>query len=129
MTIHLAVWSSTVLSLLFAWVLWASFEDDQRTSGQWGCEMSWMTPSYRLIEWADAPIRRYKLYLYREQGWDPDSEVSTTSMRELTSSPKDGPSSSFRETQARTSKCGRSPQQPRGNILATKTETLKRTIL
>ena len=32
--------------------------------------MSWMYPTYTLIETPDAPIGSYKLWLYRESGWD-----------------------------------------------------------
>lgn len=59
-----------IASLAISCCLYTSFRYDQRHSGTWGCEMSWMTPSYRLIQEG-----RYSLYLYREQGWDLDEEV------------------------------------------------------
>lgn len=35
-----------------------------------------MTPSYKEIVWKDAPIQRYRLFWYREQGWDREEKVS-----------------------------------------------------
>ncbi|WRT68914.1 uncharacterized protein IL334_005896 [Kwoniella shivajii] len=38
--------------------------------------MSWMSPSYHLLQWPENPISRYKVYLYREQGWDTEHFVA-----------------------------------------------------
>ncbi|KAL7423956.1 GPI inositol deacylase [Cryptotrichosporon argae] len=62
-----------VLALFFlvaTWTAYIAFSADQLRSGAWGCEMSWMMPSYHAVEWPDAPSTKYRLYLYREQGVD-----------------------------------------------------------
>ena len=63
----------TIVSTLMVYV---AFVRDQADSGRWGCEMSWMLPSYIPIAWPDNPSKKYSLYLYREQEWDTISEVS-----------------------------------------------------
>ncbi|EIW66887.1 hypothetical protein TREMEDRAFT_45408 [Tremella mesenterica DSM 1558] len=62
------VWS--LLGVLLSCFVYRSFNLDQTQSGSWGCEMSWMTPSYLKMEWSDSPIAKYSLFLYREVGWD-----------------------------------------------------------
>ena len=67
-----AQWIIPLLTVVIALVTYQQYTLDQKESGSWGCEMSWMTPSYRPIETPDGPIPRYKLWLYREAGWDDD---------------------------------------------------------
>lgn len=55
-----------------------AFQQDQLRSGGWGCEMSWMTPAYVPVLWEQPPSTKYRLYLYREQGWDLSDKVSTS---------------------------------------------------
>lgn len=57
-------------TLYLSWQTYHGFIATRRTIGSWGCEMSWMTPSYSLVPFQ--PESRYRLYLYREQGWDAD---------------------------------------------------------
>ncbi|ORY29176.1 PGAP1-like protein-domain-containing protein [Naematelia encephala] len=57
-------------SVIFSWVIYRCYVFDQAQSGGWGCEMSWMTPTYSKIDWDEPPSSRYALWLYREQGWD-----------------------------------------------------------
>lgn len=64
------------LAILFSFSIYQSFRADLKQSGSWGCEMSWMSPSYRRLEWIDFISTRYALYLYREQGWDSEDTVS-----------------------------------------------------
>ncbi|KAK8843412.1 hypothetical protein IAR55_007069 [Kwoniella newhampshirensis] len=64
------------LALALSWITYRCYREDIRLSGAWGCEMSWMMPSYTPVEWLDKPSRRYSLYLYREQGWDFENTVN-----------------------------------------------------
>ncbi|AGV14473.1 GPI inositol-deacylase [Cryptococcus neoformans AD2-60a] len=64
------------LAILFSFSIYQSFRADLKQSGSWGCEMSWMSPSYRRLEWIDFISTRYALYLYREQGWDSEDTLS-----------------------------------------------------
>ncbi|WVF65699.1 hypothetical protein IAT40_000430 [Kwoniella sp. CBS 6097] len=66
----------SAVALLVSWVLFQSYTNDNAESGAWGCEMSWMTPSYQTIDWTDNSIPRYALRLYRELGWDDDKYLS-----------------------------------------------------
>lgn len=46
--------------------------------GRWTCRMSWMSPSYIQLRGAEEPsdwAGRWRLFLYREQGWDGDPTV------------------------------------------------------
>lgn len=65
-----------VLAFLFSCAIYQSFRADLKKSGSWGCEMSWMSPSYRRLEWTEFISTKYALYLYREQGWDSEDTVS-----------------------------------------------------
>jgi hypothetical protein len=38
--------------------------------------MSYMWPTYHLVDWPDNPSRKYSLHLYREQGWNRFDKVS-----------------------------------------------------
>lgn len=60
----------SALWLVFTAIAFLTFSQDQKRSGSWGCEMSYMWPSYQRIEWQGATNSRYALYLYREAGWD-----------------------------------------------------------
>lgn len=62
---------SAVISILISFQIYHG-----HGSTPWGCEMSWMTPSYSLVPVEQSS--RYRLYLYREQGWD-----STTTGRPI----------------------------------------------
>ncbi|WVQ93345.1 hypothetical protein IAU59_000413 [Kwoniella sp. CBS 9459] len=64
----------SIIALLIPWVLYCAYTHDNAECGAWGCEMSWMTPSYQSIDWPDNPIPRYTLHLYREMGWEHDAE-------------------------------------------------------
>ncbi|OCF31357.1 hypothetical protein I316_06962 [Kwoniella heveanensis BCC8398] len=66
----------SVIALFLSWILYQAYTYDNAQSGAWGCEMSWMTPSYRMIDWKDNPVPRYTLHLYRELGWDNDGQVT-----------------------------------------------------
>jgi len=55
--------------------MYQCFLEDQRQSGTYGCEMSYMWPTYHEVHWSDKPSKKYDLYLYREQGWDRDERV------------------------------------------------------
>ena len=59
-------------TMLLAGIAYHAFRVDQAISGIWGCEMSYMWPSYRLLAWPDSPSTKYRVYLYRESGWDHD---------------------------------------------------------
>lgn len=77
-------WLAPLLTTLVAvYVAWLYKVDSAQTAG-WGCEMSWMTPSYLLIETPESPVPRYRLYLYRESGWDIQEEVSRSQPSLLT---------------------------------------------
>ncbi|WVQ89980.1 GPI inositol-deacylase [Cryptococcus gattii] len=65
-----------VLAFLFSCAIYQSFRADLKQSGSWGCEMSWMSPSYRRLEWTEFISTKYALYLYREQGWDSEDTLS-----------------------------------------------------
>ena len=71
-----ATWISATLTVVLSCVVYRAYRSDQARSGSWGCEMSWMTPSYVRIPWMDAPSVKYDIYLYREQGWDLEGRVS-----------------------------------------------------
>jgi glycosylphosphatidylinositol deacylase len=67
--------TSSLVSAVLTWIVYREYTSDVATSGAWGCEMSWMTPSYVEIPWPDTPLSRYRLFWYREQGWDNEEEV------------------------------------------------------
>ncbi|OCF72438.1 hypothetical protein I204_06817 [Kwoniella mangroviensis CBS 8886] len=67
---------SALLGVLYIWIVYHFYQKDLQESGSWGCEMSWMSPSYKLVEWQDNPIPRYQVYLYREQGLETESSVA-----------------------------------------------------
>ena len=69
-------WLCCLFTLGFTWLVYDVYQRDQAQSGAWGCEMSWMNPSYLKIPWGNSPVPKYSLYLYREQGWDYDTKVS-----------------------------------------------------
>ena len=73
---NLTIWLLSLTTLAITAITYHQFKLDQRDSGSWGCEMSWMTPTYRSIDTSDGPMPRYKLWLYREAGWD-DDQVSS----------------------------------------------------
>jgi hypothetical protein len=79
---------------LFASYLFYAWTVTQRQAGSWGCEMSWMLPSYLPIQWEDKPNLNYDLYLYREQEWDRELTVRDTKGALIFSSPQVGRSSS-----------------------------------
>jgi glycosylphosphatidylinositol deacylase len=58
------------ITLILGWLTSTVYKNDQARTGAWGCEMSWMNPSYALLSWPERPSKQYQLYLYREQGWD-----------------------------------------------------------
>ena len=62
-------WLAAITVLIACLAVWLHNVDVQR-GANWGCEMSWMTPSYTLMDTDGSPTPRYRLYLYREQGWD-----------------------------------------------------------
>lgn len=66
-TIAFGPWLIVAIAALISWQTYRGVTEDRTGLGRWGCEMSWMTPSYRLIPFRPS---RYRLYLYREQGWD-----------------------------------------------------------
>jgi hypothetical protein len=78
MTLKRGVLGLSLLSLLITWIIYNEFSKDLAVSGTWGCEMSWMTPSYVEIPWKDSPMKRYRLFWYREQGWDNEVQVRRT---------------------------------------------------
>jgi hypothetical protein len=78
----LLLYSYAAAFLVISYLVHASYRQDQRISGSWGCEMSWMTPSYIPIQLNPGG---YSLYLYREQGWDTDEHVSRPRFAGLTS--------------------------------------------
>lgn len=62
-------------SVSMAVIVWFAYVEDMKTSGAWGCAMSWMTP--RFVKQTGPPLGnhsrtldKYDLYLYREDGWD-----------------------------------------------------------
>jgi len=63
-------WLPPCFALACTWLWYHSYALDCDQGGQWGCEMSWMTPSYVPIDLPDSPVPRYNLHLYRENGWD-----------------------------------------------------------
>jgi hypothetical protein len=69
-----AIWSLVGLGLTA--LIYRCFLQDQQQSGSYGCEMSYMWPTYHQVDWPDNPSAKYSLYLYREQGWDRDDRVS-----------------------------------------------------
>jgi glycosylphosphatidylinositol deacylase len=72
-------WKSTVwciIGISLTFLIYQCFLEDQRQSGSYGCEMSYMWPTYHPVDWPDNPSKKYSLYLYREQGWDGDDRVS-----------------------------------------------------
>jgi hypothetical protein len=71
-------WTSAVWCLVGAavtYLVYWCFVDDQTQSGTYGCEMSYMWPTYHAVDWPDSPSSKYALYLYREQGWDRNDQV------------------------------------------------------
>ncbi|KAF9534116.1 GPI-inositol-deacylase [Crepidotus variabilis] len=76
-SIRLVVQISVLLILLFSYTTW----DVYKSLSPQGCRMSWMSPSYIMqtrfdTTWSPS-AKRYKLWLYREVGWDSieDSEL------------------------------------------------------
>ena len=72
-------WKSTIWCIIgtgLTFMIYQCFLGDQRQSGSYGCEMSYMWPTYHPVDWPDNPSKKYSLYLYREQGWDRDDRVS-----------------------------------------------------
>nr|XP_019009694.1 uncharacterized protein I206_05254 [Kwoniella pini CBS 10737]OCF48475.1 hypothetical protein I206_05254 [Kwoniella pini CBS 10737] len=67
---------SAFISIAITILVYQCYQDDLSKSGAWGCEMSWMSPSYQRIQWKDDPGHRYRLFLYREQGLDIESQVT-----------------------------------------------------
>nr|XP_019047771.1 hypothetical protein I302_04388 [Kwoniella bestiolae CBS 10118]OCF26701.1 hypothetical protein I302_04388 [Kwoniella bestiolae CBS 10118] len=67
---------SAFMGVLFTLLVYHCYQRDLKESGSWGCEMSWMSPSYHLLQWHDNPIPRYQVYHYREQGLDIDSTLA-----------------------------------------------------
>ena len=65
-----------LLTFAFTWLIFDTYVQDRAQSGSWGCEMSWMTPSYQQVEVLGSPVPRYGLYMYRERGWDTSVKVS-----------------------------------------------------
>jgi hypothetical protein len=71
-------WTSPVWCLIgiaTIYLVVQCFTEDQKQSGSYGCEMSYMWPTYRVVDWPDSPSNKYALYLYREQGWDRNDQV------------------------------------------------------
>ena len=64
-------------------VLLASSAHVTGSLGRWTCRMSWMSPSYVLLRGVEEPsdwAGRWRLFLYREQGWQGDEAVSPSSI-------------------------------------------------
>jgi glycosylphosphatidylinositol deacylase len=74
-----ATYTFIIFYAILTWLVYRSYVQDQMHSGSWGCEMSWMTPSYIRLAWPEAPSKKYSIYLYREQGWDTEERVSSLS--------------------------------------------------
>jgi len=54
------------------------------SAGAQGCRMSWMSPSYHLVSGVNVSRElggRYRLWLYRQVGWDADDSVRCLPMR------------------------------------------------
>lgn len=68
-----AAFALVVAWLIATWAFTVCFMSDQKTSGSWGCEMSYMTPSYYQLDWKENSVPRYSLHLYREAGFDPET--------------------------------------------------------
>lgn len=64
-----------LLAIGLTGLIFRCFQEDQTQSGTWGCEMSYMWPTYHKVEWSENPSSKYSLWLYREQGWDRDMRV------------------------------------------------------
>ncbi|WVQ75443.1 hypothetical protein IAR50_005068 [Cryptococcus sp. DSM 104548] len=63
-----------ILALVISWAAFSVYREDVRVSGSWGCEMSWMSPSYVPLHWPKLRTpQRYGLYRYLEQRIDTDS--------------------------------------------------------
>ncbi|KAK4687334.1 GPI inositol-deacylase, partial [Tremellales sp. Uapishka_1] len=73
---HLPAWLLLAFATVVSLAVFCSFRQDQQISGTYGCEMSWMTPSYTRIQKGELHKTKYALYLYREQGWDTLDEPS-----------------------------------------------------
>lgn len=71
-----SAWS--VVAIVLTFVIYRCFQEDQAQSGTYGCEMSYMWPTYHPVDWPDNPSNKYSLWLYREQGWDRDLRVNHT---------------------------------------------------
>lgn len=68
-----------VLSLLALYLAFNAAQYNEKNLSPQGCEMSWMSPSYVLqtdfnTSWTPL-AKRYSLWLYREVGWESESEV------------------------------------------------------
>ena len=74
-----------VLTLAATWTWYKAYSIDHAQGGAWGCEMSWMTPSYEKVPVPGSTIARYNLYLYREQGWDGHIQVSSCILQSVLS--------------------------------------------
>lgn len=75
------VWALLAVGLT-VWIFHC-FQEDQAISGTWGCEMSYMWPTYHKVDWPDNPSAKYSLWLYREQGWDRDIQVRALGAQSL----------------------------------------------
>lgn len=66
--------------VLFVAAFWHSSQLHALELGRWTCRMSWMSPSYLHITTLNTTVTplasKYKLFLYREIGWDGDQTVS-----------------------------------------------------
>jgi hypothetical protein len=71
--------------VLFAALVWQSTRLHASELGRWTCRMSWMSPSYLQMTALNTSVTplasKYKLFLYREVGWDADQTVSAISDR------------------------------------------------
>lgn len=61
----------SALWLALCWILYSAFTGDMAQNGTCGCEMAYMWPSYRLIEWEGSAREQYAVHLYREGHTDP----------------------------------------------------------
>ncbi|WVR09177.1 hypothetical protein IAU60_006239 [Kwoniella sp. DSM 27419] len=71
-----ATWTFGLVTLCLSWWTYRLYTEDMARSGSWGCEMSWMMPTYHAVDWPDKPSPGYRMFRYREQGWDLDDQVS-----------------------------------------------------
>lgn len=116
-----------VVPAVFAFMTWGWYHlyaVDQAQSGMWGCEMSWMMPSYVKIDTPDSPTSRYALYLYREVGWDAEDVSGWVWLRLRGPDCRQPPvilSYSSPATPGHTNRPGPSPLRPLDSITGTQT--------